>query len=334
MAEVEGGDVSRHAFQVAYHGTDADDHSMDVEALAPALMAFGRLIRESNLEINKDRAKVKVLVTSDFEHKCFNINFDVIQTTMQLIKSFLADENVETATELLKTIGVVGTAAGAGGSLFGYLRWKGGRKVKQIQKLTDKDSSGDVIFNINIGGDGNSINIPVKILKLSENKKVLQTINDTLGPIETKDAERIEFRQADKPTASYNREDVKAIVASCEAGPDAVLVDETKPTPEIVTATLHSYGPVFDNKAKTWRFKHNKKPIYADISETAIAKDGMRRGGSFVNDRYRVRMEVTPPESEDGTPHYKIKEVLDFTEAPQQAMLPLRAPKRKAKKRR
>jgi hypothetical protein len=39
--------VSRHAFQVAYYGADPNDHTMDVEALAPALMAFGKLIRES-----------------------------------------------------------------------------------------------------------------------------------------------------------------------------------------------------------------------------------------------------------------------------------------------
>src|SRR5664279_5444942 len=299
MAEVEDGDVSRHAFQVAYHGTDADDHSMDVEALAPALLAFGKLIRESNAQINGDRAKVKVLVTSDFEHKCFNISFEVIQTLMQQIKSFLADDNVETATELLKTIEVV---TGTGASLFGFLKWKKGRKVKKVQKLSDTDPSGAVV--VHVEGDGNSIQITNNVFKLAENKIILENIGETLGPIETKDAERIEFKQADKTTASYNREEVKEIIASCQAGPDALLVDESKPTPETVTASLHFYGPVFDNKAKTWRFKYNRKPIYADISETAIAKDAMKRGGSFVNDRYRVRMEVTPPEIEEGAPHY------------------------------
>lgn len=328
MAEVEDGDVSRHAFQVAYHGTDADDHSMDVEALAPALLAFGKLIRESNAQINGDRAKVKVLVSSDFEHKCFNISFEVIQTLMQQIKSFLADDNVETATELLKTIGVV---TGTGASLFGFLKWKKGRRVKKVQKLSDTDPSGAVV--VHVEGDGNSIQITNNVFKSAENKKVLENIGETLGPIETKDAERIEFKQADKTTASYNREEVKEIIASCQAGPDALLVDEIKPTPETVTASLHSYGPVFDNKAKTWRFKYNRKPIYADISETAIAKDAMKRGGSFVNDRYKVRMEVTPPETEEGAPHYKIKEVLDFSPAPQQAVLALPKPRVARKKR-
>jgi hypothetical protein len=43
--------------------------------------------------------------------------------------------------------------------------------------------------------------------------------------------------------------------------------------------------------------------------------DAVRRGGSFMNDRYRVRMDVTPPATDDGAPHYKITELLDFTPA-------------------
>ena len=103
MSIVEGADVSRHAFSVAYHGDVADDHAMDVEALAPALLAFGRPIRESNSEINSDRAAVKVLVPSDFEHKCFNINFELVQTILQGIKDLLGDQNTKTASDPLKT---------------------------------------------------------------------------------------------------------------------------------------------------------------------------------------------------------------------------------------
>jgi hypothetical protein len=46
-------------------------------------------------------------------------------------------------------------------------------------------------------------------------------------------------------------------------------------------------------------------------------------------------MEVTPPDKDDGEPHYKIIAVLEFTPAPQQGNLALRKPgrKRAAKKR-
>ena len=77
--------MSRHGFSVAYDGKDAE-HSIDVESLAPALLAFGKLIREANVEFNGKRATAKVVVVSDFEHKCFNINFDVMYHSPSISK--------------------------------------------------------------------------------------------------------------------------------------------------------------------------------------------------------------------------------------------------------
>jgi len=158
MAETKHGDTSRRAFQIAYDGGLASGHSMDVEALAPALLAFGKLIRESNSVLNQNRATVKVLVTSDFEHKCFNVNFEVVQSILQHIKTLLDEEGVQTATELLKTIGIIGSAGAAVASLFGFLKWKQGKKLQSVKRISDVTSTGSVVLQIQIEGHGNSIN--------------------------------------------------------------------------------------------------------------------------------------------------------------------------------
>ncbi len=75
MAETEGGEVNRQTLEASYDGRGEDVDSMDVQSLGPALVAFGKLIREANFQINGKKTTVKVLVQSDFEHKCFNINF-------------------------------------------------------------------------------------------------------------------------------------------------------------------------------------------------------------------------------------------------------------------
>ena len=49
---------------------------------------------------------------------------------------------------------------------------------------------------------------------------------------------------------------------------------------------------------RLWRFNYARKRIWADISETTIASEAMKRGGSFMDDRCRVRMEITPPDVE------------------------------------
>jgi len=328
MAEPVDGEMSRHSFQVAYYGTDTNDHTMDAEVLGPALLAFGRLIREANSQVNGERARVKVLVTSDFEHKCFNINFEVVQNIIQTIKTFLDGDAVKNAEEILGKLGIIG--GGTTMTVFGLLKFKNGRKLIDIQQTKDTDSTGDIIVNVKIEGDGNTVHVPASILKLSENKKILRNLNETLGPIEMGNANRIEFRDGGKTAAIYDREDTQAIVRSIDTGPDPiVLPNKNDPKPEIVTTTLYVYSPVFDEKAKTWRFNHDSKHIYVDISDTNIAPEAMRRGGSFTNDRYRVRMEITPPDSDGGEPHYKILEVLDFTPAPQQENLTFPRPRKR-----
>ncbi|MFH0303294.1 hypothetical protein AAFX91_40430, partial [Bradyrhizobium sp. 31Argb] len=325
MSTSESGDMSRHSFQIAYDGGPASGHSMDVEALGPALLAVGRLIREANTVLNEKRATVKVLVTSDFEHKCFNVNFEVVQSILQHLKTLLQDENVQTATKLLQTIGMVGSAGTAVAGLFGFLKWKKGRKIETVKRISDVTATGSVVLQIQIEGDGNSIQIPESVLRLAENQKILRAVKETLEPIELREAERIEFRQADTPQVIYDGEAAVAIVRSCDAGPDdAAVLAGVIEQPKSIVATLYSHGPVFDEKAKNWRFRYGKKAIYADVSDTNIAKDAVKRGSSFMNDRYRVRMQITPPETDDGTPHYKITEVLDFSPAQQQMALPLK----------
>jgi hypothetical protein len=297
---------------------------MDVEALAPALLAFGRLIRAANAELNKDRAAVRVLVDSEFEHKCFLINFDVIQTVLDQIKDFLDDETVKNAGEVLKKLGVLG---GAVGTVLGFLKWRNGRKIESVQEV--KNSPHALVLKVE--GNDNTINIGADVLRMAQNAEVLAAVESTLTPIkDRKEARIIEFRQNDKPVATFEEQAVHAIIASCEdpggVDPEEVFEEEA---PKTVTAVLYSYGPVFDPKAPMWRFLYKRKPIYAEIKGTSIASDAVKRGGSFLNDRYKVKMEITQPHKEDGAPHYKVLEVLEFTPAEQQIALPLKRPKAK-----
>jgi hypothetical protein len=324
MAQVGDGEVSRRVFQVAYHSDDSDYHSMDVDVLAPSLSAYGKLIRESNSQINGDKAKVTVLVASDFEHKCFQITFELVQF-IHHVKDLLHDDHVQTAIELLKTIGVVRST---GISLFEFLKKKDGRKIESA--TPDAKSVGDMI--VKFKGDGNTVHVTQNVFQLAESKKILEAVEGAMTPVEQHEATRLEFRDHDQPAANYDHEAIRSIIKSCAAGPDTNILKVGKPETETVTATLYVYSPVFDEKAPNWRFLYRKKPIYADISETSIAQDAIRRGGSFINDRYRVRMEVTVAETNDGAAHYKILKVLDFTEAEQQSALPLRKPRKKSAK--
>jgi hypothetical protein len=59
------------------------------------------LIREANAEFNGKRATAKVMVVSDFERKCFNINFEVILSIYEQVRTLLGSEEAKTAKDVL-----------------------------------------------------------------------------------------------------------------------------------------------------------------------------------------------------------------------------------------
>lgn len=309
-------DVSKASFTIAYHGDDrADDHTMDVELLAPALLGFGKLIREANSEFNGNKAKANILVVSDFEHKCFQINFETILTYYEQLKTFLETSDVQSAKNVLEWLGLLASVAGGPYLTYlGYLKLRRGRKVEHQRQITDQ--SGQGLVQVTFEGDHNHIEVHQHIYNLAENPKALKATRDAVSPIGNDGFSRIEMRDGDKVIEHIDKPGAQAILASCSV---AVEVPElSDPAVQPTTAWLSVYSPVYDEKAERWRFKLGTEHVYVDISDTTIAKDALARGGALVDDTYQVRLEVTEPVDESGKKGkatYKILEVLKFIPA-------------------
>lgn len=309
-------EVSRHEFSIAYDGealASGEQHSIDVQTLAPALLAFGKLIREANTEFNAKGATAKVLVVSDFEHRCFNINFEVVVSLYEQLKTLLGIESVKTAKEILEWLGLLGIPTGVGGvlSYFGYLRWKNGRKVIEAKPLTDKDHAGTVEGRVE--GDSNSVHVHNHVYNLSQNPRALRATRDTFLPLGQDGFDNVKVRQQGELVEEIDWRKVDAIVKSCNLGIEESK--ETEPEVEITPAWLSVYSPVFDSDAPRWRFRLGKEVIYADISETDIAQKAIERGGVLVEDAYQVKLEITTKVDTQGIrqePEYKVLEVVRF----------------------
>jgi hypothetical protein len=313
----EPSEVSRHEFSVAYDGTAlAGAHSIDVQALAPALLAFGKLIREANQEFNGKRATAKVLVVSDFEHRCFNINFELVVGLYEQVRTLLGAEPVETAKTILEWLGLLGIGSGGTLGFLQFLKWKNGRKVAGTRTITDVDRSGMV--EVTVEGDGNSVVVHSHVYNLSENPRALRATRDAFLPLGQDGFDTVKVKQGEDTVEEIDSTAVKEIVASCNVGLEAAKETETEPEVEVTPAWLSVYSPVFDPNAPNWRFRLGKDVIYADISETSIAQDALRRGEVGVEDAYQVKLEITTPFDSKGNklePQYKVLEVVRFVEA-------------------
>ncbi|MDB5550437.1 MAG: hypothetical protein JWL86_421 [Rhizobium sp.] len=311
---MDDADLSKASFSIAYNGDGrADDHTMDVELLAPALLGFGKLIREANSEINGDRAKANVRVISDFEHKCFQINFETVLTYYEQIKTFLETADVQSAKNVLEWVGILGSPPAAlGMSLLAYLKYRKGRKVESARQITDESGQGkvQVIFE----GDGRHIEVHQHVYNLAENPKALKATREAMSPVGIDGFSRIELREADKTVELISAPDADAIIASCNV--ELPLNESAIPEPDVTTAWLSVYAPVYDERAERWRFSLGTEHVYADISETTIAKDALSRGGAMADDAYQVRLEISYSDADRAKPSYKILEVLRFIAAP------------------
>jgi hypothetical protein len=310
-------EMSRQKFSIAYSGRERpDDHAIDAEALGPALVAFGRLIREANSEFNGKKAAARVFVVSDFEHKCFNINFEVVMSIYEQIKNLLGEDHITTAKNVLEWIGLLKpiAAGGIGISYFGYLKWKKGRKVVSSTTLTDQDKSG--LVNVRVDGDNNPITINQHVYNLSMNPKALKATRDALSPLGQDGFDNIEMREAGQLIDRIEPEQIDAILSSCNTGLEEI--GEEAPESEDTPAWLSVYSPVYDQKADKWRFILGHEVIYVDISETEIAKDALARGGALAEDSYYVRLQISTPKDKKGKagkPSYKILQVIKFVGA-------------------
>lgn len=307
-------EVSKASFSVAYNGDGrADDHTMDVELLAPALLGIGKLIREANSEFNGDRAKANVRVVSDFEHKCFQINFETVLTYYEQLKTLLETSEAQSAKNVLEWVGLIaGPPIGAALSYLGFLKLRKGRKIESARQITDESGQGKI--QVVFVGDPKHVEVHQHIYNLAVNQKALRATRDAMSPLGRDGFSRLEMRQGSRVIDHIDKPDAEAIVASCNA--EVPPEEDQKPVPDVTTAWLTVYAPVYDEKAERWRFRLGTDHVYADISGTTIARDALARGGAMADDSYMVRLEITQPEDGKGKPNYKILEVLQFVPAP------------------
>jgi hypothetical protein len=85
------------------------------------------------------------------------------------------------------------------------------------------------------------------------------------------------------------------------------------------------YGVTLDSKSKHWKFKLNNKVENLDISETKIAQEAIDRGGVWVGDTYKVKIEMIERQMPNGgyKTDFKVKDVLDFRQGEQRTQVSL-----------
>ena len=159
-------------------------------------------------------------------------------------------------------------------------------------------------------GDNANITVHSPTFKLSKDQGALKNVKKVVQPITKDGYDSVEF-ESNGEVEALSSKDAASIIAATSIAAEELNV------PQLLSAWVTVYSPVYDQDAKAWRFRFGESHFYMDISETDIAKDAIKRGGAMVHDAYYVRLQISQEHTDGGNikNYYKILEVLDFKPA-------------------
>ncbi len=257
---------------------------------------------------------MSVRVRADFERKCFDIHFQLVQSIYDQLKSLLGDDRVATAKTILEWIGLIGGTTGLG--LLGFLKVRRGRNIEEAVKIDAPD--GSAVYNIRLEGDHNSITLSEPVFKLTSSPKIAKATREIVRPLATAGIDKIEIRDDHGTVDEINKKEANSFYA-----PPISL--ETGLSSQVIDAILTLRAPVFVPGAK-WQFFFGEMRLSADITDNRfLAKvfvDGERFG---AGDKILVKMRISQHQTTTGQIRndYEVMDVLNIWPSGNQISLPM-----------
>lgn len=306
---------------IRYDGPVLADHDMDVEELAPALLALASLIQTANHKFNGERASVRVVVNADVEQQCFQIKIKLIQDLLQMAKGFL-DGDMATIKEICEWIGI--TAGGTTGTLTLF---------KLILSLGKKQQDA-TIFRSKTGDDSTIVQIqhltlnlpegtPKQIAEMIRDPIIVQKAKEVLKPASQPGYESISFIEPVHGTKVFEarKEEVTAALAFEPPVPEGEEEEGGEPT--FATGPAWVDTSHFRGNAK-WVLMWNGARIDAKMPEEFVRQFQENEILVVPNTKLSVRMRITPKVDEHGSPigptSFVVEEVLGMELPPKPAV--------------
>jgi hypothetical protein len=298
-------EMSHENIQLRFDGPELRGHEMDVSLLGPSLVGLGNLCTEANRILNRDDAKVRVLIKADVKANCVTLDLSVVQNLISQAHALISNTNIVTAKEILEWIGILSGGCAGVLKLIPYLKWRKNNKDVPLT-VTQKDSSGNILI-IQVQGSNNTIEVPKPVYDMAQSPKMVESVRQLASPVSEETGideavfihEKKEHLKIDKPLAKELSE---------------ISVDPENSEAQFFKAHIVVHKPTLDTTSKHWAFKMNGRIENIDISATKIASDVITRGKVCVGDTYYAKIQFIERRTKQGTfvTDYKIVEVLEF----------------------
>lgn len=266
--------------RIAYTGESLDNGAMDINDLAPALMAFGNLVKKVNTIIGNEQPVRVLLKADDIRRGSFDITLLLDYNILEEAKLFMG---LAEDSGLKALMDILGIGVMAKDSIFWLVQAIGLRKIRKVDKKEDR---------VNIEFTDNSvINITTNVYNVYTDHESRSLLEKVVAPIKKDGIQSFEIRNAKdysdkKPTISIDKSVVDCFkTPELESPVEADNIFEQEMIVKIVSL-------VFDENQK-WRFSDGDVVFWAKIEDEAFWRtinDGRQAFRS--GDRLKVRCKV------------------------------------------
>lgn len=301
--------MGKNSFQIFYDGPSLQSHEMDVRDLAPALIAIGDLLDETNQVIYQGKTKVHVNVKGGFKAGSFQIEFNLVQDVIQQVSDLFGISRDASAGALLAILGF-SIKDGVSG-LIQLIKWLNGRKIKKVEKQSD---TGKITIHV----ENDSIETYTEALDLYRNIQIRKSLSVIIQhPLQKEGIETFGVRtENETPPVIVEKDFVDAF--STPSLEDEQLEDEVYKTDVQLTQIS------FKENIK-WKFTDGSVEFYAIVLDQNFIEKVQESEASFSKDdilTVRIRKHKWIAQSGIKS-EYEVEEVIHHRPAARQIPLDL-----------
>lgn len=192
-------------FAVKYNGKAVEFNEMNANELATSLLGLSNAIEDANSILNNSDLKVFVKVRASFRPGSFIVDIASF-VAPNVIQSYFNSGNIEVVSNVTSILGfVIPGVCGVGAVGYKTLIWLY-KQTKGKRILTKKSLDGDNC-EITVEGVDSPITVNVNIVKLYENKKMQQALENVVLPLDNEDMSDITFLMDEKLHEKISREE-------------------------------------------------------------------------------------------------------------------------------